>query len=181
MISFIISTPRLTLRPFRFEDNAALHRLWNEPGVRKYLWDDEAVPLDRVESIIQISADTFKASRLGLWGVFPSGDETLIGFAGFWKFHDPPQLELVYGIAPDHWYRGLATEAATAVLKYGFDELSFERIEASTDAGNESSVKVMQRLGMKFWKREVTNSRETIYYAITRDSFFAQRACTLTA
>jgi RimJ/RimL family protein N-acetyltransferase len=74
---------------------------------------------------------------------------------------------LLYGIEPAYWHRGLATEASSAILKYGFDELSFKRIEASTDAGNQTSVRVMQRLGMTFWKRELTNGLDTIYYAIS--------------
>jgi ribosomal-protein-alanine N-acetyltransferase len=81
----------------------------------------------------------------------------LIGFCGFWHFHEPPELELLYGIAPDHWHKGLATEAANAMIRYGFDVLRFERIVASTDAANTASVRVMERAGLRFWKREMTN------------------------
>ena len=55
--------------------------------------------------------------------------------------HQPPQLELLYGIAPEHWNKGLATEAANAIIRHGFDTLGFERIEASTDAPNAASVR----------------------------------------
>jgi len=51
---------------------------------------------------------------------------------------------------------GLATEAATEMIRYGFDTLAFERFEASTDAPNAASVAVMERAGMTFWKRELT-------------------------
>ena len=169
--SLILSTPRLTLRPFTLEDVDALHSLWNEPGVRKYLWDDEPVPRDRVHWIIDASLKTFETSRLGLWGIFPNAERTLIGFSGFWHFHEPPALELLYGIAPTHWHCGFATEASRALIKYGFHELGLDRIQASTDAGNETSERVMQSLGMTFWKREVTNGRDTIYYAISREEF----------
>ena len=46
--------------------------------------------------------------------------------------------------------------------------LGFERIEASTDALNAASVGVMERAGMRFWKREITNGVDTIYYAVDR-------------
>jgi [ribosomal protein S5]-alanine N-acetyltransferase len=172
----ILSTTRLTLRPFTLADVNALHRLWNEPGVRKYLWDDEPVSKGRVESIIETSQSIFETEGSGLWGVFPVAEHGLIGFAGFWKFHDPPVLELLYGIAPDYWNCGLATEAANAILKYGFEELPLDRIEASTDAANEASTRVMQRLGMTFWKRELTNGLDTIYYAISREAFEAKHS-----
>ena len=101
----------------------------------------------------------------------PEAEEALIGFCGFWFFHEPPRLELLYGIAPAYWNRGLATEAARAMMRYGFEELSFERIEASTDAANLASSKVMERAGMSFWKREPTNGLDTVYYAISREAF----------
>ena len=64
-------------------------------------------------------------------------------------------------VSGDSWEK-----AATAMISYGFNELKFERIEASTDAANEASVRVMKRTGMSFWKRELTNGLDTIYYAI---------------
>lgn len=166
-----IGTARLRLRPFTLADVDELHRLWTEPGVRQYLWDDEVIPRERVESIIDTSLASFEAHGFGLWAVLPVAEEALIGFCGFWYFHDPPRLELLYGIAPAYWNKGLATEAARAMMKYGFEELSFERIEASTDAPNLASVRVMERAGMSFWKRELTNGLDTIYYAISREAF----------
>ena len=164
----LIETAQLRLRPFRFEDLDALHRLWTEPEVRRYLWDGEVITRDRVESLIKISITSFEDHGFGLWAVLPREGESLIGFCGFWFFHEPPKLELLYGISPAHWHKGLATEAARAMLSYGFNELSFERIEASTDAANVASSKVMERVGMSFWKREMTNGLDTVYFAISR-------------
>jgi RimJ/RimL family protein N-acetyltransferase len=59
------------------------------------------------------------------------------------------------------------------MINYGFKELSFQRVEASSDAANVSSSKVLERAGMSFWKRETTNGLDTIYFAISlgdRDS-----------
>ncbi len=167
-----IETARLRLRPFTLDDVDNLHRLWAEPGVRKFLWDDEVISRERVESAIQTSSALFSTRGFGLWAVLPLTEEALIGFCGFWFFHEPPRLELLYGISPAHWNKGLATEAATAMMNYGFQELSFNRIEASTDADNQASTRVMERAGMNFWKRELTNGLDTIYYAISRETFY---------
>lgn len=169
-----IETSRLRLRPLTADDVDELHRLWIEPGVRRYLWDDEVLPRERVRAVVEESVALFESRGLGLWAVRPREGEGLIGFCGFWFFHDPPRLELLYGIATAHWNRGLATEAARAMLGYGFNRLSFDRIEASTDAANAASVRVMEQAGMSFWKREPTNGLDTVYYAVTRDEF--QRA-----
>jgi [ribosomal protein S5]-alanine N-acetyltransferase len=167
-MTFSIETARLRLRPFTLHDVDALHRLWTEPEVRQYLWDGVVITRERVESIINNSVKSFSDHGFGLWAVLPRDENFLVGFCGFWFFHQPPRLELLYGISAAHWHKGLATEAARAMIDYGFRELLFERIEASTDAANVSSSRVMERAGMSFWKREMTNGMDTIYFAISR-------------
>ena len=137
--------------------------------MRQYLWDGEVITRERVESLINTSLTSFEDHGFGLWAVLPREEESLIGFCGFWFFHEPPKLELLYGFSAAHWHKGLATEAARAMIDYGFKDLSFERIEASTDAPNLASTKVMERAGMSFWKRETTNGLDTIYFAISRE------------
>ncbi len=67
----LIETAQLRLRPFRLEDLDALHRLWTEPEVRRYLWDGEVITRDRVESLIKISITSFEDHGFGLWAVLP--------------------------------------------------------------------------------------------------------------
>jgi RimJ/RimL family protein N-acetyltransferase len=57
------------------------------------------------------------------------------------------------------------------MLKYGFDQLALDRIEASTDGPNTASVRVMERLGLSFSQRVELEGKETIFYAITREAF----------
>jgi ribosomal-protein-alanine N-acetyltransferase len=167
----IIETVRLRLRSFTLGDIDGLHNLWNEPGLRKFLWDNEPVSTDHVKEIIEKSIALFQTRAFGLWAIIHKQREALIGFCGFWHFHEPPTLELLYGLSESYWHQGLGQEAATELLSYGFDKLGFDRIEASTDSANRASIVVMERLGMKFWKRETTNSLDTIYYCISREAF----------
>ena len=169
-----IATERLQLRPLAAVDIDDLHRLFTQPGVRRFLWDNETISCERTAAVVERSTASFVAHAFGLWAVSFKDSKELVGFCGFWHFHEPPQLELLYGIAPDHWNRGLATEAANAMIQNGFNVLGFTRIEASTDAANVASVRVMERAGLRFWKREVTNGLDTIYYCIDRRSFAAK-------
>jgi RimJ/RimL family protein N-acetyltransferase len=162
-----IDTARLRLRPLTPPDLDALHRLLIQPGVRRYLLDDEVIPRERTRSFIDTSVASFEANGYGLWGAIERARGELIGFCGFWLFHEPPRLELLYGLGDDHGRKGFATEMAAAMIRYGFETLAFDRIEASTDAPNTASVAVMQRAGMAFWKREITNGFDTIYYTIS--------------
>ena len=92
----------------------------------------------------------------------------LIGFCGFRDFFDPPQLQLLYGLSPEFWGTGLATEAAAAVCEYGFLEGGLERVLAATDVPNVASVEVMKRLGMQFLEERLEEAGPTVFYVLDR-------------
>ncbi len=171
-----LETERLVLSPLVTGDVADLHRIFTQPGVRRYLLDDAVVSREWTETEIASSQARFDAHGYGLWGVrVQAGD--LIGFAGYREFHEPPELQLLYGLHPDYWGLGLATEAADAVIRYGFEQLGFDRIVASTDAPNTDSIRVLERLRMRYDRREVTAAGlDTVYYALTRSAWLAAQA-----
>lgn len=166
-----IETERLKLRPFRMDDIDAIHEIWTDAGVRKYLWDDQVISREETSSIIEQSLEYFRAKDFGLWAVLPRAQESIIGFCGYWFFHEPPQLELLYGIITDQWGKGFAPEAAAAMLRLGFEEFGFPEVVASTDTPNTASVRVMKKLGMGFLKRQDSEGLDTIYYSIKREDF----------
>jgi RimJ/RimL family protein N-acetyltransferase len=107
----------------------------------------------------------------GLWGARLHDREELVGFGGFWHFHMPPKLELLYGIAPEYWNRGLATEIARALVRYGFEELGFTEVWASTDAPNVASARVLEKAGLRFERQAVVDGLETLFYCLPRSAF----------
>jgi RimJ/RimL family protein N-acetyltransferase len=161
-----IATERLSLRPIGAVEVAALHRLWTEEGVRRFLWDGKIVPLKQTADIAETSGRLFEELGVGIWGVRESGCDELLGFAGYWHFRTPPSLELLFGVASDHWHRGIATEASRGVLRYGFEVLGFDTIEASTDVMNAASIRVLEKLGMAFLKRAVVDGLDTVFYSL---------------
>jgi [ribosomal protein S5]-alanine N-acetyltransferase len=168
MTTLQLKTARLNLRPLVMDDVDEIHRIWIDPGVRKFLWDDEVISHEQAASVIADSLAHFESTGYGLWAVRQHGEEPIIGFCGYWFFHDPPELELLYGIATEQWGRGLGAEAAQAMIRYGFEALGLTRIQASTDALNLASVRVMEKCAMTFARREATNGLDTIYYAIVK-------------
>jgi [ribosomal protein S5]-alanine N-acetyltransferase len=166
-----IETARLRLRPVTKADVDELHALWSSPKVRKYLWDDEVIAHQRTASTVDESLRLFAACGYGLWGARLHEREELVGFGGFWYFHNPPKLELLYGIAPEHWNGGLATEIAQALVRYGFEELDFSEVWTSTNAPNAASVKVLEKAGLRFERRAVVDGLDTLFYWLPRSAF----------
>jgi ribosomal-protein-alanine N-acetyltransferase len=162
-----IETDRLRLRPVVSNDADAMHALWTDPAVRRYLFDDVVIPRAFVDQEIATSEQLMATHGYGLWTLRLMNADEIIGFCGYRFFHEPPQLQLLYGLAPACWGRGLATEAASAMIRHGFETNRFERIIASADAPNLASIRVMERAGMRFWKRETTNGLDTVYYECT--------------
>ena len=167
----IVTTDRLLLRPLSLADLEAAHALWTEPGVRRFLFDDLIISREQAASEINDSAERFATTGCGLWGVRLREEPDLIGFCGYRPFHDPPQLQLLYGLHPDHWSKGFATEAARAMIRLGFEQLGFDVVVACADAPNTASLKVMEKAGMVFDRREMVNELDTVFYSLDRETF----------
>jgi ribosomal-protein-alanine N-acetyltransferase len=142
-----IRTARLLLRRWRPEDREPFAAMNADPVVMEHF----PAPLSRSES--DAFADRIEA-RLdehgyGLWAV---EDETgFVGFTGLawqtWESDVTPALEVGWRLARPAWGRGYATEAATAALGRGFEEV--DSIISLTALTNERSQRVMQRIGMR--------------------------------
>jgi len=160
-----LTTARFALRPLGAADAQELHALWTAPGVRRFLWDDEVIPRAQTDEIVARSAELFAGRGLGLWGARArdrGAHDALAGFAGYWYFRDPPELELLYGVAEPG--RGAATEIARALVDYGFDALGFDEIRASTDAAHAASARVLDKLGFTLERRATAAGLDTLFY-----------------
>lgn len=176
-----IATARLRLRPSTLDDVDDLHRLWTDPAVRRYLFDNHIVSRERVQTAIDSSTGSFQTHGFGQWLVIQEEHGSTIGFCELRCTDASPEVELLYGIAPLYWGQGLATEAARAVLRYGFAEKNLARIVASADTPNVASVRVLEKVGMRFEKHGRSPSGELVFFVMARvefqpdDSFYLVR------
>src|SRR5215510_753773 len=161
-----LETARLRLRPCTVNDLDALLQVWTDLDVRRYLFDDRIISREQAETMIQNSLASFSTQGVGLWVVICKG--FMIGFCGLSCSGTSAEIEILYGIAPSHWGQGLATEAARAVLHYGFEELRLSRIVGGADIPNVASLRILAKLGMTFAYRERTEYGEVLYFALTR-------------
>ncbi|MYD69623.1 MAG: GNAT family N-acetyltransferase [Acidobacteria bacterium] len=160
-------TARLDLAPFRASDSAALLRVFTDSDVRRYLLDGDTVSTDWVAEEIRASTRRFEAGAGGLWVVRRRDQAPIIGFAGFREFFDPPEPQLLYGLLPQYWGEGLATEAATAACEFAFHTLGWSEIRAAIDVPNTASRSVLVRLG---FVPDRTTDDGTAFYVLGRDA-----------
>src|SRR4028118_1719339 len=123
MMSCVLETTRLQLRPCHLDDIQLVHMLWTHDLVRYFLFDNRVISSDEAQSFVEDSLANFERHGYGLWLVFVREIDRLIGFAGFLPSEEGTP-SLIYGVHPDCWGYGYATEAASAVLSYALDKLA---------------------------------------------------------
>lgn len=169
LTTYELVSERLLLRPLVPDEATTLHRLWTDEPVRRFLWDGQIITLEETQEILERNSRLFEESDFGIWGIHETTARQLIGFAGYWYFRTPPSLELVFAVSSDHWNRGIATEAAKRVIRYGFEELGFDIIRASTDAPNVASQRVIKKVAMSLDHQDVVKGLDTLFYSLARD------------
>jgi RimJ/RimL family protein N-acetyltransferase len=160
-------TPRLHLEPLLPRDAGIAHALWTHPEVRRYLWDDAVISRDTAANVTRGSARDFAARRFGLWLLFARDSPgSLVGFCGLRTDGVGDEPELLFGLHPDYWRRGLAQEAARAVLRHAFTTSGLRRVIAATDVPNVRSARTLAALGLRFDRRADHNGLDTFFYSI---------------
>lgn len=148
----MLETARLSLRPMRRDDVTAIHRIANEAGVRKYLFDDKPVTPDFIEAVLEQSVIDFDLRRFGIWILREKSSDEAIGFCGLRDAEELGETEILYALSESKWRLGYAIEAARAVQQYSFQVVRLERLIGITDADNLESWRVLERLKMREYR-----------------------------
>jgi [ribosomal protein S5]-alanine N-acetyltransferase len=142
-----LETPRLILREFSASDISELVPLI---GAREVAATTLRIPHPYEEKHArEFFATVPKENELRL-GIRLRSTGHLCGGIGLHPDAQQPRAELGYWIGVPFWGNGYATEAARAVIEYGFQELKLERIFASHFKGNDRSGRVLQKIGMRY-------------------------------
>jgi RimJ/RimL family protein N-acetyltransferase len=146
-----LRTERLVLRRFRPQDWGSVHMYGTDPDVVRFMdWgpnspDETTVWLDRMIDAYDATPQTqfpFALQR--------STDGRLIGSIELQIVSEEHQRgEMGYVIARDAWGNGYATEAASALLRFGFEQLGLRRISATCDPENAGSGRILEKIGME--------------------------------
>jgi [ribosomal protein S5]-alanine N-acetyltransferase len=162
----ILETKNLVLTPILESELSTLHRIFTDSYIRKYLCDDRVFSLQQVEEMLKQSIKHFEEEKFGLW--FIKINSEIIGFVGLWYFFNEEQPQLIYALLPKALKKGFATEAATKILEYCFDELGYEYLVASCDRLNIESQKVAERLGMRKVKETIENGNPIVFFRLEK-------------
>lgn len=152
------------------DDALLVHALWTNDRVRHFLFDDRTISLDEALSFVGDSVTNFEQYGYGLWLVFARVNiKRVVGFAGCLR-SQVGTPSLIYGIHPNFWGHGYATEAAEAVVKYMLETLNIPVIKADADEPNIASVRVLEKIGMRKTGSAVVNEKPLVYFERSHSS-----------
>ena len=146
-----LSTERLLLRPMHPMDAEDMYDYARRSEVTRYLLWREHEDISFTRDYLNYIGRRYALGDFYDWAIVERESRKMIGTCGFTKIDTANNsAEIGYVLNPDFHRRGFGSEAVKEILKFGFEELSLNRIEARFMQGNEASLSLMKSVGMTF-------------------------------
>lgn len=145
----ILETDRLLLRKLTMRDAQDIYAYSRDPVVAKHvLWDAHTSIYDS-RGYLRFMLRKYRMGEPASWGIEWKATRQVIGTIGFmWIQHENASAEVGYSLSRQFWNKGIMTEALQEIIRYGFQSLNLNRIEAQHETDNPASGAVMRKCGM---------------------------------
>lgn len=175
-----IETERLILRRFTEDDADCVYCNWaGDPTVTRYLRWEHHKSINETKTILAEWIRSYDDPAYYNWAIILKETDECIGSVGCaWMNERVHMIHTYYCIGKRWWGDGIVTEAYTAVIKFFFEEVNANRIEAYHEPNNPASGKVMQKCGLRYegtLRRADYNNTgivDAAVYAIIESDFF---------
>ena len=169
-MKIIFESERLILREFTGNDARKMFELNSDPEVIKYTGNVPFESVQEAQAFIKNYKD-YEKNGFGRWAVLEKKSKVFLGWCGL-KLNEEKFIDIGFRFFKKYWNKGYATESAKACLKYGFENLNIEEIIGEADKENIASIKVLKKLGMKFWEEATLNSTDnSVFFRINKKQF----------
>jgi [ribosomal protein S5]-alanine N-acetyltransferase len=163
-----LTTERLHLRPFTVADQPAIHAVYSDRDVMRYVGHGAHKTLDETVAALRIYGEVLERRGFSFLAVTVRASGTLIGDGGLHPLGD--DVELGYTLARSAWGRGYATELSRALLAHAFEVLRVPRVIAQVEPANTASRHVLEKLGMTERELRIAYGRPHLLYAVEAEA-----------
>ena len=163
-----LETPRLQLRHFSMDDASALLPIFGDHDVARYSGGVKS--LEQITEMLETKfLKSYEKHGFGRYAVIEKATERLIGIAGFSmrKIDDKELVDFGIGFVKDAWGKGFATEVVRALRRYATTKLGIASVIAIINPANTGSIRIAEKLGMRFWKETMLNGKLVLIYQAT--------------
>jgi [ribosomal protein S5]-alanine N-acetyltransferase len=150
---FRLTTERLFLRHFQATDHEPMYRIFCDPDVMRF--SDGVKTKEWVRAWLETCLERYQTWGFGPYAVLEQSSQNVIGYCGLFFFPNldvQAEVEIGYRLKRSAWGQGYATEAAKAVRDFAFTTLGIKRFIAMIDPSNIASIRVAEKVGMKYEK-----------------------------
>jgi RimJ/RimL family protein N-acetyltransferase len=160
---------RLYLRPFTVDDLTAHHQMvGSDPQV---IWHGKALTLEESRAARERRMNHREQHGFGMWAVVEKETGNLLGHAGLQMLENTDEVEPGYYFGRPAWGKGIAPEAGSACLRYGFETLALTEIVAVVRPENNASQRVLTKLGLHYVRDAHHYGFDVQYWQIARADF----------
>lgn len=166
----IIETKRLILRELNVSDSEQFFKLNSNAKVLKYTGDTPFLSISDAELFLKNYND-YTINGFGRWAVISKESNGFLGWCGL-KLNEEGLIDLGFRFFQKDWRKGYATESAKASLEFGFNNLNITKIIGRASIDNGASIRVLEKLGMRFWKNDNCKGIDnSVYYKINKTQY----------
>lgn len=158
-------TARLLLRQFTPEDAEQMYLLNLDPEVIRYTGDAPFVSIEAAKKFLN-NYDHYKRYGFGRWAVIRKSDQAWLGWCGLKYTESTWEHDIGFRLFKQYWGQGYATEAAKKCLEIGFAQFNMPFIVGRAMKANIGSVKVLEKIGMEWWKDFDFEGGEGVIYKV---------------
>jgi len=161
----ILTTQRLYLRNFELTDAPFILELLNTPAWLQFIGDRNVKTEEDATAYLANRLIKGYENGFGFYVIMLKDKELPIGIAGFVKRAELPHVDIGYALLPAYEGKGYASEAATAVMEYGKNQLGFSTVLAIITADNHRSIRLAEQLGLRFYKEISMNNEQLLLFS----------------
>ncbi len=177
-----LNSDRLVLRPLEERDSSTLYDNVKEYELARWLVNlPHPYPEDGAIEFIKTTRELMKKGEAYELAIESKETSEVIGVMSFCRVDQKHRnAELGYWVAKDHRDKGIATEAASAILAFGFEELNLERIYTKCFVDNKPSQRVIEKIGMLYegtFRHEVLKKDgfiDTMYFSLLKGDWLEE-------
>jgi len=146
-----LETARLTLRRLDLYDAPFVLRLLNEPSFIQNIGDRGVRSIEDAHRYLREGPlAMYERFGFGLWHTARKSDGNAVGMCGLLRRDSLPDVDIGYAYLPEYWGQGFAFEAADATLRHAAKKFGLRRLIGVVSPGNSGSIRVLEKLGMRF-------------------------------
>ncbi|WP_245591178.1 GNAT family N-acetyltransferase [Aquimarina latercula] len=158
------------MRKLQVSDAEKFFSLNSDPEVLKYTGDYPFLSIEDAKSFLK-NYQEYNINGYGRWAVLLKETNDFIGWCSL-KRNKDGDIDIGFRFFRNKWNKGYATESSIAALAYGFTQLGIKEIIARVVSENKASIKVLEKIGMTFWKKsDCKGIPNVLFYKIDKSDF----------